>query len=213
MGQKVNPNALRLGILNTWTSRWFTERKKDFRDILLEDIKLRRFLMKRLKSAGIARVEIERSIRTIDILLHVARPGVAIGRGGEELNKLKREVESFFSVRKDKISIDIRIEPVKKPDLDPYLVANNIAEQLERRIPHKRVVNQAMSRVIGAGAKGVRIVLAGRIAGAEISRTEKYSQGSVPLSTIREDVRFAKVPALTKSGYVGIKVWVCRAGI
>ncbi len=210
MGQKINPNALRLGVLTTWSSRWFSGRKREFQDILLEDIKLREFLMKRLRSAGIAKVEIERSIKTIDILLHVARPGVAIGRGGEELNKLKKEVEEFFKGRREQVKIDLRIEPVKKPDLDSYLVARNIAEQIERRMPHKRVVNQAMSRVIGAGAKGVRIQLGGRINGAEISRTEKYSQGTVPLSTIREDVQFAKVPALTKSGYVGIKVWICR---
>ena len=209
MGQKVNPNALRLGVLTTWNSRWFSQKKSEFRDTLIEDIKLREFLTKRLRPAGISRIEIERSIKTIDILLHVARPGVAIGRGGEELTKLKKEVEQFFADRKNNVKIDIRIEPVKKPDLDPYLVGRNVAEQLERRMPHKRVVNQAMSRVIGAGAKGVKIVLAGRIAGAEISRTEKYGQGTVPLSTIREDVRFAKAPALTKSGYVGVKVWIC----
>lgn len=209
MGQKVNPNALRLGILTTWNSRWFSQKKSDFRNTLIEDIKLREFLIKRLRPAGVSRVEIERSIKTIDITLHVARPGVAIGRGGEELTKLKKEIEDFFTERKNNVKIDIRIEPVKKPDLDPYLVGKNVAEQLERRMPHKRVVNQAMSRVIGAGAKGVKIVLAGRIAGAEISRTEKYAQGTVPLSTIREDVRFAKAPALTKSGYVGVKVWIC----
>lgn len=210
MGQKVNPNAFRLGVLTTWNSRWFSQRKKEFQDILFEDIKLRQFLMKRLRPAGIARVELERSIKTLDILLHVARPGVAIGRGGEELAKLKKEVEDFFAERKTNLKIDIRIEPVKKPDLDPHLVAQNIAEQIERRMPHKRVVNQAMSRVIGAGAKGVRIALSGRINGAEIARREKYSQGTVPLSTLREDVRFAKIPALTKSGYVGVKVWICR---
>jgi len=210
MGQKVNPNAFRLGVLTTWNSRWFSQRKKEFQDILIEDIKLRQFLMKRLRQAGIARVELERSIKTLDIFLHVARPGVAIGRGGEELTKLKKEVEEFFAKRKTNLKIDIRIEPVKKPDLDPHLVAQNIAEQIERRMPHKRVVNQAMSRVIGAGAKGVRIALSGRINGAEIARREKYSQGTVPLSTLREDVRFAKIPALTKSGYVGVKVWICR---
>lgn len=210
MGQKVNPNVLRLGVLTTWSSRWFTERKDEFRKTLLEDIMLRKLLRKRLKHAGISRVEIERSIRSINITLHVARPGVAIGRGGEELNKLKQELEEFFKEKRDKMKIDIRIEPIKKPDLDAVLVAQNIADQIERRMPHKRVVNQAMSRVMGAGAKGVRIVLGGRIAGAEISRTEKYSKGSVPLSTIREDVRYASTPALTKSGYVGVKVWICR---
>ncbi|MBI4130482.1 30S ribosomal protein S3 [Candidatus Roizmanbacteria bacterium] len=210
MGQKINPNALRLGIHHAWDSRWYFNSKKEFRTTLLEDIRLRKLLLIELRSAGISRVEIERSIRRVDIMLHVARPGVAIGRGGEELTKIKKKVETFFDQKKDRLKIDIRIEPVKKPDLNPYLVANTIAEQLARRMPHKRVVHQALSRVVSAGAKGVRIVLSGRIAGAEISRVEKYSEGTVPLSTIREDVQFAKVPALTKSGYVGVKVWICQ---
>lgn len=209
MGQKINPNLARLGILHTWDSRWYTDQKSLFRKRLLEDIRLRDMLMKDLRQAGIARIEIERSIKKMDIILHVARPGVAIGRGGEELNKTKKRIEEFFTGYDDSVKVDVRIEPVKKPDLDAYLVAQSIVDQLERRIPHKRVVNQIMGRVINAGAKGVRIVLAGRIAGAEIARTEKYSTGSVPLSTLREDVQFAKVPALTKSGYVGIKVWIC----
>lgn len=210
MGQKINPNIFRLGVLTTWSSRWFTQRKQDFQTTLIEDINLRKFLMKRLRPAGIGKVEIERSIKTIDIILHVARPGVAIGRGGEELTKLKKEIEQFFSVRRGAVKTDIRIEPIKKPDLDPFLVAQNIAEQLEKRMPHKRAVSQSIFRVMGAGAKGVRITLAGRIGGAEISRTEKYSQGTVPLSTLREDIKFAKVPSLTKSGYVGVKVWICQ---
>lgn len=210
MGQKVNANIARLGVLHTWDSRWYTDQKSLFRKRLIEDITLRDLLSKELKQAGIARIEIERSIKKLDIILHVARPGVAIGRGGEELTKTKKKIEEFFATRDKAVKIDIRIEPVKKPDLEAILVAQSVVDQLERRIPHKRVVNQVMGRVINAGAKGVRVVLAGRIAGAEIARTEKYSTGSVPLSTLREDVQFAKVPALTKSGYVGVKVWICR---
>lgn len=213
MGQKVNPNAFRLGVTGSWDSRWYQDRKKDYRETLIEDIKLRELLMKHLRQAAIARVEIERSIKKIDITLHVGRPGVAIGRGGEELNKTKKLIEEFFKEKKgkrNKIKIDIKIEPVKKPDLNAYLVAQNIADQLARRFPHKRAVKQSMERVMNAGAKGVKVVLSGRIAGAEIGRREKYSQGTVPLSTIREDVQFAKYPALTKSGYVGIKVWICK---
>lgn len=209
MGQKVNPNAFRLGIFKSWDSRWFTDRKKDYRKTLVEDIKLRELLMSRLKTALIARVEIERSIRKIDLTLHVGRPGVAIGRGGEELNKTKKMIEDFFKKKKQNLKIDIKIEAVKKPDLDAYLVATNIADQLVRRIPHKRAVKQAIERVMRAGGRGVQVALSGRIAGAEIGRREKYGQGTVPLSTIRENVSFAKVPALTKSGYVGIKVWIC----
>lgn len=210
MGQKINPNAFRLGVIGTWDSRWYQDRKEDYRKTLIEDIKLRELLMKHLRQAAIARVEIERSIKKIDVILHVGRPGVAIGRGGEELNKTKKLVEDFFKGKRNKIKIDIKIEPIKKPDLNSYLVAQNIADQLARRFPHKRAVKQSMERVMNAGAKGVRIVLSGRIAGAEIGRREKYNQGTVPLSTIREDVQFAKYPALTKLGYVGIKVWICR---
>lgn len=210
MGQKVNPNALRLGILHTWDSRWFTDRKKEFRKTLLEDIRLRGILWKHLKQAGVARIEIERSIKKVDITIHVARPGVAIGRGGEELTKTKQIITNFFKINDNAVKVDLRIEPVKKPDLDAQLVVQNVIDQLERRIPHKRVITQTMARVMNAGAKGVRVMLAGRIAGAEIARTEKYSQGTVPLSTIRENVQFAKMPALTKSGYVGVKVWICK---
>ena len=210
MGQKVNPNALRLGVLHTWDSRWFSEDKKYFRKTLVEDVRLRRMLHREMQNAGLARVEIERSIRQITITLHVARPGVAIGGGGEELTKLKKEVETFLKKDGGNIKIDIRIEPVKKPDLEARLVAQMISDQIARRMHHKRVVNQAMQRVMNAGAKGVKIVLSGRIGGAEIGRVEKYAMGSVPLTTIREDVQFAIAPSLTKSGYVGVKVWVCR---
>lgn len=209
MGQKVNPNIFRLGVLHTWKSRWFAD-KKNYSKLLLEDIKLRKILMERLRPAGISQVIIERSIKKIDVTLYVARPGVAIGRGGEELNKIKKIIEGFFKKRKESLKIEVKIEPVKEPNLEPLLVAQNIGEQLVRRIPHKRVVNQAMERVMSAKAKGVKIVLSGRIAGAEIGRTEKYTRGTIPLSTIREDVCFAKHPALTKSGYVGVKVWICK---
>ena len=165
MGQKVNPNALRLGVLHTWDSRWFSEDKKYFRKTLVEDVRLRRMLHREMQNAGLARVEIERSIRQITITLHVARPGVAIGRGGEELTKLKKEVETFLKKDGGNIKIDIRIEPVKKPDLEARLVAQMISDQIARRMHHKRVVNQAMQRVMNAGAKGVKIVLSGRIGG------------------------------------------------
>ncbi|MCR4264054.1 MAG: 30S ribosomal protein S3 [Candidatus Roizmanbacteria bacterium] len=210
MGQKVNSNALRLGVLHTWDSRWFSEDKKYYRKTLVEDVRLRRMLYTEMQNAGLARVEIERSIRQITITLHVARPGVAIGRGGEELTKLKKKVEAFLKKGSENVKIDIRIEPVKKPDLEARLVAQMISDQIARRMHPKRVANQAMQRVMNAGAKGVKIVLSGRIGGAEIGRREKYAMGTVPLTTIREDVQYAIAPSLTKSGYVGVKVWVCR---
>lgn len=207
MGQKINPKGFRLGQLYTWDSRWFADSKR-YKELLIADVKLRELLFSKLKAAGLSQVEIERSINKVTIRLHVAKPGLVIGRGGTGLEELKKFVERFFTDAK--LKIDLAVEPVKEPNLNAYLVAVNVADQLARRMPHKRVVNQAINRVLTAGAKGVRILLSGRIAGAEISRREKYQSGTIPLSTLREDVDFAAVPSLTRSGYVGVKVWICR---
>jgi small subunit ribosomal protein S3 len=211
MGQKVNPHAFRLGILFPWTSRWFADSRR-YRHLLLEDVLLRTALESKLKHAGLSRVEIERSINRIDISIFVTRPGVVIGRGGTGLEELKKYVTGFLKKHNkgNSLKIELKVEPVKEPHLDATVVARTIAEQLAKRMPHKRVANQAIERVMGAGAKGVRIALAGRIAGAEIARREKYQRGTVPLSTIREEIDFAKVPSLTKSGYIGVKVWICK---
>jgi small subunit ribosomal protein S3 len=186
------------------------------------DVKLREELLYKLKPAGLSLVEIERSIHKVKVTLHVARPGVVIGRGGSGLEELKKFIEQFLSsldtseqshgIGQDsgRLKVELAVEPVKNPNLSAYLVAVSIADQLVRRLPHKRVANQSVERIMAAGAGGVRIVLSGRIAGAEIARREKYQAGSVPLSTIREEVDFAAVPALTKSGYIGVKVWICR---
>lgn len=207
MGQKVNPHALRLGPVYNWSSRWFNE--KNYKDIVLEDYVIRKALMERLSRSGIARVEIERSINSVKITAHVSRPGMVIGRAGTGLEELKKFlVTKLAKTGKNSPKIEIRVEPVKEPNLDAYLVARMIAEQLERRMPYKRVLGQTVERVMGSGAKGVRILLAGRIAGAEIGRREKAQQGTVPLSTIREHVDFASVPSLTKKGYIGVKVWI-----
>ncbi|MBI3384914.1 30S ribosomal protein S3 [Candidatus Gottesmanbacteria bacterium] len=212
MGQKINPIGFRLGPLYTWTSRWYAD-KKNYRQFLLEDVKIRKILMTKLRPAGITRVEIERSINTMEIIIYVARPGLVIGRGGTGMDDLKKyllKTLSFNQTKKNTPKIDIKVEPVKEPNLDAYLVATNIAEQLTKRFPAKRAMNQALDKVLQAGAKGVRIILSGRIGGAEIARREKVQSGVVPLSTLREKIDFAKVPALTKSGYVGIKVWICK---
>lgn len=224
MGQKINPRGFRLGTIYTWTSRWFADKNR-YGEILLEDVKLREYLFLRLKNAGIAELHIERSINKMKVILHVARPGVVIGRGGSGLEELKKFIEAFLthhrmlraknvSARKTgdtgKSKLEISVEPIKEPNLHAYLVATTIADQLIRRIPPKRACNQALERVMNAGARGVRVVLSGRINGAEIARTEKHTTGTIPLSTIREEVDFASVPALTKSGYVGVKVWICR---
>jgi small subunit ribosomal protein S3 len=209
MGQKINPKAFRLGVKFSWSSQWFANDER-YRKFLLQDVKLREILMKNLANAGISQVTIKRSINKIDITLHVSRPGVAIGKGGKNLEEIKKLVDNFFKNEIENFKIDLQVEPVGQPNLDAYLVAKNITEQLERRIPHRRVVYKTMELVMSAGAKGVQVVLSGRIAGAEIGRTEKYKKGTVPLSTIKADLDFAKVPALTKSGYVGVKVWICR---
>jgi len=211
MGQKVNPRGFRLGPVYTWSSRWFAD-KRHYKSLLLMDVQLRKMLMARLKTAGIALVELERSINKIKIILHVSRPGVVIGRGGSGLEELKKFIENYFKAISDqaKLKIEVAVEPVKEPNLNAHLVATNISDQIAKRMPHKRVCLQALDRIMSAGANGAKIALAGRIAGAEIARREKYQQGSVPLSTIREEIDFAAVPSLTKSGYVGVKVWIYK---
>jgi small subunit ribosomal protein S3 len=211
MGQKVNPHLIRLQQVYNWESRWFDERT--YKEMVQEDYALRSFLLNHLKPAGIARVEIERSINSIRIIAHVSRPGMVIGRAGTGLEDLKKRIVDFFRKTSDKKQlpkVDIRIEPVKEPSLDAQLVAQTVAEQLVKRLPYKRVLTQNAERVMSAGALGVRIVLSGRIAGAEISRREKIQRGTVPLSTIRSNIDFASVPALTKKGYIGVKVWIHR---
>lgn len=227
MGQKINPKGFRLGTVTTWSSRWFADRSR-YRELLLEDVLLRRVLHTRLKSAGLAQVEIERSINKIKLTLHVSKPGIVIGRGGSGLEELKKFVETFLRTHRQdatqkrlmrknsensKVKVELSVEPVKEPNLNAFLVATNIADQLVRRMPHKRICNQTLERVMSSGARGVKIALSGRIAGAEIARREGYKTGTVPLSTVREDVDFASVPSLTKSGYIGVKVWICRKSV
>lgn len=205
MGQKVNPQILRLGPLYTWSSRWFSD--KNYKGTLLEDYRVRKALMGKLRLAGISHVDIERSINSIKVIVYVARPGMVIGRAGTGLEDLKKFLNSVIKTT-PMPKLDIRIEPVKEPNLDPYLVARNIADQLNRRLPYKRILGQTSSRVMDAGASGVRILLSGRIAGAEIGRREKIQLGTMPLSTIREKINFASFPAMTKKGYIGVKVWI-----
>lgn len=213
MGQKVHPKGLRLGITTTWESRWMFTNKKMYRDCILEDIKIRRGIMEKFKFAVVTQVEIERAINKITITIHSAKPGMIIGRGGKGLEEVKNFITSIIALKSDqreKTKIDLKVEPVKKPHLNAYYVALDIANKLTRSLPHRVVIHYAMDRVREAGARGVKIQLGGRINGATISRREKYYQGTVPTSTIREDVDYARYPALTKSGYVGVKVWIAR---
>src|SRR5581483_7119573 len=213
MGQKVNPKGFRLGVIYTWNSRWFAKNGR-YEKLVVEDAKIRKALLARLKPAGVARVEIDRSINAMTLTLYVSRPGIVMGRGGQGLEELKNYITSILtdkSMKKDAApKIDLRIEPVKDPGLDAYLMATNIAEQLAKRMPYKRILRQSLDRIMQSGAKGGRILLSGRIGGAEIARREKAQAGKLPLSTLREHIDFASVPALTKSGYVGVKVWINR---
>ncbi len=215
MGQKVNPIGIRIGTFLPWKSRWFADDGL-FKDFLLEDIKIRKGLMEKLKLAGITQVEIERLPKSMAVTITVSRPGVVIGRGGTGIEDVKKYILGAVNkVRSKKVKdlkIDIRINEVKNPELSAHLVAGRIAGELERRIPHRRAVQKAIERVMASGALGVKVVLGGRINGAEISRVEKFHQGSVPTQTLREDVDYSQVPALLKRGYVGVKVWVHRKG-
>lgn len=212
MGQKVNPIALRLGIHHDFKSVGYYP-KNMYAKAVLKDIKIRESLMQKLRPAGVGDVIIERSASSIKIIIYVMRPGIVIGRGGSGLEELKKEIVKLLSVDETAIAknsqkIELRVEPIKEPNLSAYLVATNIAEQLARRMPFKRIVKQSLDRIMQSGAKGARIVLAGRINGAEIGRRERSQTGKVSLSTIRENIDFASVPSLTKSGYIGVKVWI-----
>lgn len=220
MGQKVHPKGLRLGIIYNWSSRWFFSNKKAYREALTSDINIRTILMNKFKFAAVTQIDIERAINKITIIIYSVKPGMIIGRGGKGLEEVKKLVLGELKTKKLLINgkmsnlketkIDLKIEPVKKPYINSYYVAQTVAEKLIRNFPHRSVIHNTMNRVIEAGGKGVKIQLGGRINGAEISRREKYSQGTIPTSTIREEVDFARYPALTKSGYIGVKVWICK---
>jgi small subunit ribosomal protein S3 len=215
MSQKVNPIGIRTGSFLPWKSRWFVG-DKSFRDLLIEDIRIRKGLSKKLKLAGVTGIEIERLPKSMVLTITVSRPGVVIGRGGTGIEDVKKYVLDIISEARKKpvkdLKIDTRINEVKNPELSAHLVAERIAGELERRIPHRRVVQKAMERVMASGALGIKVVMSGRIEGAEISRVEKFHQGSVPTQTLRENVDYAQVPALLKRGYVGVKVWIHKKG-
>jgi len=210
MGQKINPIAYRLGVNIDWPSRWAASKKKQYQEFLLEDAKIRRFLEKRLSSAGLIAVNIERSFNKMKLTLQTSRPGVVIGRGGKSLEALKKELCQIVSIEEPEKNLEIRIEEVEKPELSALFVAQKIADQLKRRLPYRQVVQKEMERVREAGAQGIKVRLAGRIGGANIARQEKFSQGKVPTSTIRANIDYAEFPALTGKGYVGVKVWINR---
>ena len=201
MGQKVNPHGLRVGVIKDWDSKWYAE--ADFADCLIEDHKIRTFLKKRLFSAGVSKIEIERASDRVKIIIHTAKPGVVIGKGGAEIEKLKADVQKMTA---KKLFIDIK--EVKRPDREAQLVAENIAKQLENRVSFRRAMKSAMQRTMRAGAKGIKTSVSGRLGGADMARTEFYSEGTIPLQTLRADIDYGFAEADTQYGKVGVKAWI-----
>ena len=207
MGQKVNPHGIRVGIIKDWDSKWFAS-KKDFGDSLVEDYKIRKFLKKKLFTSGIAKIEIEKKQEKTLITLHAAKPGIIIGKGGAEIEKLKADVKKLIG--KD---VHINIVEIKVPDMNAQLVAENIAAQLEKRISFRRAMKQCMQRTMKMGAKGIKTAVSGRVGGAEIARTEHYHEGTIPLQTLRADVDYGFWEADTTYGKLGVKVWIYKGEV
>ena len=206
MGQKVNPHGLRVGVIKDWDSKWYAE--ADFADCLIEDHEIRTFLKKRLFSAGVSKIEIERASDRVKIIIHTAKPGVVIGKGGAEIEKLKAELQKLVS---KKLIVDIK--EVKRPDRDAQLVAENIAAQLENRVSYRRALKSTMSRTMKSGALGIKAAVAGRLGGADIARSVFYSEGTIPLQTLRADIDYGFAEADTTYGKLGVKVWIYKGEI
>ncbi|MDA5110119.1 MULTISPECIES: 30S ribosomal protein S3 [Brevibacillus] len=206
MGQKVSPVGLRIGIIRDWESKWYAD--KDFATLLHEDLKIRKFIKGRLKDAAVSTIEIERAANRVNVTIHTAKPGMVIGKGGAEVEVLRKSLTELTGKR-----VHININEVKKPDLDATLVAENIARQLENRISFRRAQKQAISRTMRAGAKGIKTLVSGRLGGADIARSEGYSEGTVPLHTLRADIDYGTAEAHTTYGRIGVKVWIYRGEV
>ena len=204
MGQKVNPHGLRVGVIKDWDSKWIAG-KKDFGDQLVEDYNIRKFVKKACYDAGVAKIGIERKQNKVFITIHAAKPGIIIGRGGAEIDKLKAQIEKLTSK-----TVNVNIMEVKTPDTNAQLVAENIAAQLERRISFRRAMKQVMGRAMRLGVKGIKTAVAGRVGGAEIARTEQYHEGTIPLQTLRADIDYGFAEAHTTYGILGVKVWIYK---
>jgi len=207
VGQKVNPVGLRVGIIRDWESKWYAD--KDFGDLLLEDVKIREYLKNKLKDAAVSHIEIERAANRVNVTIHTAKPGMVIGKGGAEVENLRVQLGK---IAKDK-KVHINIAEIKQADLDAILVAESIAQQLERRVSFRRALKQAIQRSMRAGAKGIKTAVSGRLGGAEIARTEGYSEGTVPLHTLRADIDYGTAEAHTTYGRLGVKVWIYRGEV
>ncbi len=207
MGQKVNPHGLRVGIIKDWDSKWYAG-KKDFGDQLVEDYNIRKFVKKTCYDAGIAKVVIERKQNKVFVTIHTAKPGIIIGKGGQEIEKLKKDLEKMT-----KKTVNVNIMEVKSPDSNAQLVAENIASQLEKRISFRRAMKQVMGRAMRLGVKGIKTAVSGRVGGAEIARTEQYHEGTIPLQTLRADIDYGFAEAATTYGIIGVKVWIYKGEV
>ncbi|AUJ31315.1 30S ribosomal protein S3 [Liquorilactobacillus nagelii] len=206
MGQKVNPTGLRVGIIRDWEAKWYAE--KDYADNLHEDLHIRKYIQTKLADASISTVEIERAAKRVNVSIHTAKPGMVIGKGGSEVEKLRKELNQLTGKR-----VHINIIEIKKPDLDAELVGEAIAAQLENRVAFRRAMKQGIQRTMRAGAKGIKVQVAGRLNGADMSRVEHFSEGTVPLHTLRADVDYAWTEAATTYGKLGVKVWIYRGEV
>ena len=207
MGQKVNPHGIRVGVIKDWDSRWYAE--ADFADCLVEDYDIRKFLKNRLKNSGVSKIEIERASDRVKVIIYTAKPGVVIGKGGSEIEKLKAEVQKMTS---KKLFVDIK--EIKRPDRDAQLVAESIAQQLENRVSFRRAMKSTMGRTMKvAGVKGIKTAVAGRLGGADMARTEFYSEGTIPLQTLRADIDYGFAEADTTYGKIGVKVWIYKGEV
>ena len=207
MGQKVNPHGMRVGIIKDWNSKWYAE--ADFSDNLVEDYNIRKFLKKKLYSAGVSKIDIERASDRVKIIIFTAKPGIVIGKGGAEIEKLKGELAPYVNGKK----VFVDIKEVKRPDKEAVLVAENIAAQLENRVSFRRAMKSVMSRTMKSGVKGIKTAVAGRVGGAEIARTEQYHEGTIPLQTLRADIDYGFAEAHTTYGILGVKVWIYKGEI
>ncbi len=206
MGQKVNPISNRLGIILGWDSNWYGGRK--YGDKILEDYKIRKYLRTRLAKASVSKIIIERTLKLLNVTIHTARPGTIIGKGGQEVDKLKEEIKKITGKE-----VQLNISEIKRPELDAYLVASNIARQIEGKIAYRRAIKMAIASAIRMGAEGIKVTISGRINGAEMARRETYKEGRIPLHTFRADIDYALAEALTKTGLLGIKVWICKGEV
>ena len=206
MGQKVNPHGLRVGVIKNWDSNWYAE--GDFADNLVEDYNIRKYLKKRLYESGVNRIEIERASDRVKVIIHTAKPGLVIGKGGAEIEKLKADVQKMTA---KKLFIDVK--EVKRPDREAQLVAENVAKQLENRVSFRRAIKSAMSRSMKSGIMGIKAAVSGRLGGADIARTEFYSEGTIPLQTLRADIDYGFAEADTTYGKLGVKVWIYKGEV